>query len=662
MTSLQARLPGWTSFAYQLAACLRFVLWVLLLLACSRFLLVFLNRQAMQDGTSAGQFFQAFQVGLRFDLRIATFLATPGILLTALCLRFRLETAVRRTLLGAGYLFTVLWVLLGTITLGYFGEYHNQFDPHILGVVYDDFGAVVQTIWKTYPVVRGILVMIALTVGLCWVMRRWLLAEIPASVPRKPKSLGGGVLVTLILLAGFAFGIRGSLVGRPMQEKDAGCTSDLVLNRCVMNPFYALHYAVQAHLRLIDSGGLDQYLKEKELPAAFREFAGNNDLKVADDAFLRHAAGPTAPPPRHLFVVLLESYDGWTMMPKHADWGLAPNMMRLAKEGVFFPRFVAASRSTMTSLASVISGLADAGVVTNERSRPGQPPYATSIAAQMNALGYQTHFFYSGLGTWQRIEDFARAQGFQHTHMGPGMPESPGSNEWGVTDRDLYRFIEETIDPDVPSFSVIMTASNHRPYSIDLAKEDCEVKVPATGYESFAEGNATLQMLGHHLYSDKCVGEFIERMAAKAPECFFALTADHWGRGFPGPRPTNLEQALVPLVLWQKGRKFPDVSGIGGSHYDLGATLMELVTPAGSPYYAIGRDLLGWQAPTHALSRLWLLGPESITPMAEKGRTEALDGTPLRGVPADFAVHERRYDLIHGLSWWRIMKGNALPE
>ncbi len=662
MTASQNRLPGWNSFVTQLAASLRIALWILLLLVISRSLLIYSNRQAMETATTGAELLKAFWVGFRFDLRIATMVAVPAIILSTFCLKFRLETATRRTLLGTGYFVTIAWLLLGTITLGYFREYHNQFDPHVLGVVYDDFGAVVQTIWKTYPVVRGILVLVVLAIGLCWIMRRWLLSGGPSRLPAKPESLVGKILVTVLLLASLAVGLRGTLRGRPMQEKDAGCTTDVVLNRCVMNPFYALHFAVRAHLRLLNRGGLDQYLKEEELPGAFYEFAGTKDLKVVDDAFLTRASGPPSTPPRHLFVVLLESYDGWTMMPKHAAWGLTPNMTRLGREGVSFPRFVAASRSTMTSLSSVISGLADAGVITNERSRPGQPPFGTAIAPQMKAMGYQTHFFYSGLGTWQRIQDFAKEQGFQHTHMGPEMPRSPGSNEWGVTDRDLYQYIERTIDPNVPSFSVIMTASNHRPFSIDLAKEGCEVKVPPTGYDTFTEGNASLRMLGHHLYSDKCVGEFVERMNAKVPGSFFALTADHWGRGFPGPRPTSLEQALVPLVLWQEGRKFPDVSGVGGSHYDLGATMIELVAPEGTAYHAIGKNLLGPGAPSHALSRLWVLGPGAVTSMTGEGRMENLDGEPLPEEPSGFSRQKRRYNLVHGLSWWRMMKGNELPE
>jgi len=657
--------PRWHLFLNQFSMVLRLVAWILVCLCISRGLLIWLNRHTMNAATPGLDYLESMAVGIRFDARVAAFLTVPSIILCALCLRFDLAKAARRTTLGAGYLFTVLWLLLGTITLGYFREYHNQFDPHVLGVIYDDFGAVVQTIWKTYPVVRGVLVLLLLMAGLCWLMRRWVLLELPRRLPPAPTGWLGRTAWTLGILLVLVVGLRGAVRGRPVQEKDAGCTRDPVLNRCVMNPFFALHYAIGAHRRLLDRGGLEQYLKEKDLVDAAKEFAGTDDLRTVDDAFLKKASGPSVssgPRPQHVFLVLLESYDGWTMLPQHAAWDIAPEMTRLGKEGARVNRFVAASRSTMTSLSSVISGLADAGVITNERSRPGQAPFATSIAAQMNALGFETHFFYSGLGTWQRVEDFAKEQGFQHTHMGPDMPNSPGSNEWGVTDRDLYQYIEKTIRPEVPSFSVIMTASNHRPFSIDLEREGCVVQVPPKGYETFSEGNATLQMLGHHKYSDKCVGEFVGRMEAKAPGSFFALTADHWGRAFPGPRPTLMEQALVPLVLWQKGRTFPDFSRVGGSHYDLGATLIELVAPEGTAYHAIGSNLLGPNPPRHALSRLWDIGPEGIVAMGADRSMETFDGGTLALPPADLPAQMRRYRVIHGLSWWRMMKGNEFPR
>ncbi|MFT6576836.1 MAG: phosphoglycerol transferase MdoB-like AlkP superfamily enzyme [Akkermansiaceae bacterium] len=99
--------------------------------------------------------------------------------------------------------------------------------------------------------------------------------------------------------------------------------------------------------------------------------------------------------------------------------------------------------------------------------------------------------------------------------MGVDMTKSPGSNEWGVTDRDIYRHITSTLDSDSPTFSVVMTTSNHRPYSIDLKEAGCEIAAPPPGYELFDDGNASLKMLGHHSYSDLCIGEFVDSFLKK---------------------------------------------------------------------------------------------------------------------------------------------------
>ena len=656
----------WPSFASRLSAISRLALWVLLLLSLTRLTLISLNHQAMNPVTSGLEYMKAFLTGIRFDLTIATIIAFPSILIAALGLWFGgdrgFPNGFRRSLVAMGWFFTITWLLLSVITLGYFREYHNQFDPHVLGVIHDDFGAVVQTIWKTYPVARGILVLLLILASFLWLLKKWLRRTYPFPPFPRANTWLTKTIYTICLISMIVIGARGSWGSRPMQRKDSACTIDPILNRCVANPFSALNYAIKAHLDLLDSDGLENYLDHNEVREAFHEFSGQTHLDSVDDAFLRVASGPTGGKPKHIILVLLESYDGWTMLPQHADWQISENMTRLAREGGSIPRFLPGSRSTMTSLASIISGMADAGVVTNERSHPDIEPYSTAIAPQMSDLGYETHFFYAGLGSWQRIQDFAHEQGFEHTHMGVDMTKSPGSNEWGVTDRDLYRHITSTLDSASTTFSVVMTASNHRPYSIDLKETGCEIPAPPPGYELFDDGNASLGMLGHHSYSDLCIGEFVDSFSKKHPDTFFALTADHWGRAFPSPRPTFLEQAIVPLILFQKGRSFPNLSKVGGSHYDLGATLIELAAPKGHPYHALGQNLLGPNPPETAVSRLWILGPDYIAPTLRDEGIQDLLGNSLNIKPAALESNQRRYNLLHGLSWWRLMEGKELPK
>lgn len=562
-------------------------------------------------------------------------------------------------------LFTVVWLAITTVTLGYFLEYHNQFDVHLLGVVYDDFGAVLATIWKTYPVVLGA---IGFSLGCVVLVRsgaRVLRTPFPLPLMAAPRRVAGRCAVALVLLVLPLGGFRGSVGRRPMQKKDAARTSDLVLNRCVINPFTALRYAIKSHRRLMGGDGLTDYLKKESPLAAFQEFAGRDELGVIEDAFKRTAQGVPGKKPRHVFLVVMESYDGWTMLDEHGEWGIAKQLKGLATEGISVRRFLPGSHSTMTSLATMIGGLADAGVITNERSRPGEAPLATAIAPQMSRLGYRTNLFYAGFGSWQRIEDFCKEQGFDETHAGSVMGKDVSTNEWGISDRDLFAYIKRAIDPAVPSFNLILTSTNHRPYDIDLQAEGCPLtSVPPQYEEAFEGGNSTLNALGHHWYSDHWLGDFVRGVSRQVPGCLFAITGDHWGRGFPGPRPTNLERAIVPLVLYgpEVLPRGIDESALSGSHYDLGATLIELSAPRGFEYHALGRNILDPRQGDVAISRLWILGDGFIAPAMTDGPVEDLNGEKLGTLPAALPALRRRCRLTHAISWWRLRRGNEMPE
>src|SRR2546422_5053586 len=72
-----------------------------------------------------------------------------------------------------GAVAVALSVVIGGIDIGYIGEYGNQFDHFLLGVVFDDFRAIVTTIWASYPVVWGGMSMAVLVTGPVWVLHPW---------------------------------------------------------------------------------------------------------------------------------------------------------------------------------------------------------------------------------------------------------------------------------------------------------------------------------------------------------------------------------------------------------------------------------------------------------------------------------------------------------
>jgi len=129
----------------------------LLLIAARCFMFhVFVDPRQVMGHASAIK--SMWLTGIRFDLRITAILLLP-------CLLFGLVLAVKergwpwlartaRVYIG---LVAFLIIMVSIINFYYYQTYHNFIDIFAFGLVDDDSGAVVKSIWQDYPIVSGIL-------------------------------------------------------------------------------------------------------------------------------------------------------------------------------------------------------------------------------------------------------------------------------------------------------------------------------------------------------------------------------------------------------------------------------------------------------------------------------------------------------------------------
>ena len=146
--------PGWARFLEQIQKDAKLWLLCIGMLGAVRGALIFLFHEQMADGSGIDDVVAALLTGLRFDSRVGSFVMFPSLVLSILCLGAdfsRLADRVRRTI---GVLFVMSTAALGRIDIGYFREFHNQFDHFALGVLFDDMGAILQTVSKEYSLWR----------------------------------------------------------------------------------------------------------------------------------------------------------------------------------------------------------------------------------------------------------------------------------------------------------------------------------------------------------------------------------------------------------------------------------------------------------------------------------------------------------------------------
>lgn len=663
---VQVAARAWSSFVRQLLADLRLWVFGVALLQVFRAVLMLAFRHRLSTNTGLFDLAAVLWVGFRFDAQTAAWFALPAFVMSAGCLLRGREAWADRVRRTALWLLTSTCVLLGVVDLGYFHEFHDQFNHYALGVLYDDFLAVLVTVWKQHPVIwelsgATIAILLLERLGRRWINRpsRAGLAErLTRSWPRR--------LAILVLSVGFFFSaLRGSLQSRPEQLKDAAVTRDSVLNKMVLNPFSAARYAIVGQCRLTSSRGLEVYLPDRDVLAAARAIAEDDEPLTNVDAALRRVArGPKGVRPQHVFFILMESYDAWPTLERYQSLGLSERLLDLGRRGLFTRKFLSASSGTMTSFAALLTGLADAGVTTNYQPL-ARKPFPSSINPIFQRLGLRTRMFLGGFFSWQRSDGFCLEQGFQELYAAPHIAQKLSTNEWGPDDRELFDFVLRAVDPQTPSFNFIVTSSFHPPYSVDVYARGFPHKEVPEDLKSIYQADADyLRVLGHLWYADQMMGEFVAAAERKYPDALFVITGDHTSRKFLNGHPTLYERLAVPLVLYGpsvlQGISVPEE--LIGSHHDIMPTVFELLAPRGFVYHAIGHDLLDPQRPPIGFGTDAIIGRDFIASRKPGGELEPLPDTKLPDRLPDLPRWQADYRARLGLAWWRICKGAEFPE
>ncbi len=557
----------------------------------------------------------------------------------------------------------VLCAIIFVTDVGYFAEYDSQFDHWIVGLVYDDRSAILTTIWKTYPVVLLILLG-GVAVGLtAWALNKLTRLAAAADVP---GFLGTKVARTIIFIVFAIWIFVGTKVwlGKNLQGlKNAAATGDVFLNKIVLNPFFALRYAIWQATTVQTAAGLHNYLPDGNVRAAAAAlFPGAENAATLDDCLKRTAPGNTGAHPTHIFIVVMESYDAWAMQPEYAGLHLTDGLNSLGRDGIRAQGFISSGISTVESLGALITGLPFARVFVNFQTvvRQGVPTASPRIFKQ---LGYRPRFFYGGFLSWQRIGQFCREQGFEDVYGGDQMRTHTRGNEWGVEDEDLFRFVLDHTGSE-PTFNVIMSTSYHPPYSIDVEKKGFDPNIVKANSNGANLSQHQLRVLGHLWYSDKCVSEFVSAGEQKLERPLFAITGDHYSRKqYVSARPTHtlFESLAVPLIICghQALEKVQRPTALSGSHLDVLPTLINLAAPPGFVYHAFGHDLFDQSQPEIGFGCNAVISPNFILKISDPAHVEDLHGEPAHDV--DGRALALRYRQLHGLGWWRAVKGNQWP-
>ena len=300
-----------------------------------------------------------------------------------------------------------------------------------------------------------------------------------------------------------------------------------------------------------------------------------------DDRELGRALAPAGPERRlNVVMIVVESLSADFLGAYGNGRGLTPNLDELARDSLVFDRLYATGTRTVRGLEAIalsIPPTPGSSIV----KRPGSVGLST-LATPFLARGYDVKFLYGGYGFFDDMNEFFAGNGFDVVDRRAfSRDEITFANVWGVADEDLLRRVAREADASHaagrPFFSLVMTTSNHRPYTYPAGR----VATPSgTGRSGAVQ------------YTDWALGDFVRRARSQPwfADTVFVVVADHCASS-SGKTDLPVARYRIPLLIYAPGKVAPARVGTLASQIDVGPTLLALLR-FGYVSRFFGRDIL----------------------------------------------------------------------
>ena len=573
---------------------LRVFLFVLILLEVYRGLFMILMSDYMGETTDSAQIMTATFTGMRLSLKTAGAVTLIPFLLVSIG---GLNSRIR---LATGVIASLIFSMLFMLRFPYYRAFQSTFGLEVVQGFNDDIFSIIVTMIQEYGIIwRFLVALILAAIGVAVFSRLLLIKTFPLPAledDKKKRNFTAGLVVGIFLFGLFVrFG--GSFTySDGINWENAGVTNDVFLNECILDDAQALYRARSMAVRMeageISGVEQDRILESAQIIAVNKELTEKNLAPYLE----RKAKGERIQKPKHIFIILGETFMQWPMLGKYDELLLAEGIKSLiAEENCYYSRnFMPNGDFTSTAINGLVTGLPDVNIRVNYQARTYEKLYITSMAPPLRELGYNIDFWYGGMPSWDSIAKMSYAQGFDNFYGYPDF-DAPKQTTWGTKDENLFNALLAHLDEESPTVHLVMTTTNHPPYNLDLASEGFDVNATIEALNKFQNIEDVEQLateLGHYWYMDEVITHFIREASAKVPESLFIVTGDHAVRCDPSTHPTIFEHQSVPFVMYGAGINKeilpPDAVG---DHISIIPTIIELIAPKDFAYYSIAPSL-----------------------------------------------------------------------
>lgn len=518
----------------------------------------------------AGEMAWAFWLGLRFDLLAGLCFILPQVLhITLVSQQRRVAGCISRLLLEGGMLIGLLLLpFLSIAEFLFFDEFQSRFNYIAFEyLVYPT--EVCCNIWQSYPLVP-LLSAVAMTGGgLYWALRRRFLNQLqqPMTVMRR-----FGVLALLLTLGGGLWWTS--------DQQETRFSKNRVLNEVAGNGWYSfVYYAWTCRFDYADFyltiAPPEAVRRVKETLAAQPAVWYVGSSNPFDR--LVHTGGSRRD--WNVVLILEESFGSDFVGVLGDNRHLTPHFNRLTREGLLFDNFYATGNRTARALEAVLCSFPPIPTESILKRDHSQRVY--TLAHVLAQRGYNRLFMTGGTGLFDGVRSFMTANGFNRFREQKDYHNPVFTNAWGVSDEDLFDNalveFDRLHDEGRPFFAVVLTVSNHRPYTFPPGRVDEPGGSRRHGVK----------------YADWALGQFFRRAKQHAfyRHTLFVVMGDHGARVY-GAQLFPLKSYRVPvLMILPEGRQAGKRCHTLGCSMDVAPTILGLL---GGSYRSVffGRDLL----------------------------------------------------------------------
>ena len=520
------------------------------------------------------QFSAIFVLGLLNDLVVLPPLLLPLSLFLTILPSWREKSSWRfisAHIVSATVIFGFIYLALAEYF--FFDEFNSRFN--LVAVDYLIYpNEVFVNIWQTYHVLWFLLATAILSFILQRFFAAWLVrAKMPSCrFSSRLKFLGLHVSLAALALLIFSTDSLSLFNNRVANEITANGISSF------FRAFHTNELDFDRYYRTLD-GKKAFTLMQKELRLTGQE-QGNASITDLNRTFPARLDGLG----KLNIVAIVEESFGAQFVGAYGDKrGLTPNFDRLSRQGLLFANAYASGTRTVRGLGAIVTSMPpipSEGIM----KRPGCENIA-NWGEVLKKKGYQTSFLYGGHGVFDNMNHFFAANGFAISDLGD-IKEITHRTIWGACDEDLFRhavrYYDTAMAKGKPFFSVIMTTSNHSPFTFPTGIPN----VPPEGGGRIAGVR----------YADYAIGKFFEQALGTSwgKNTLFIIVADHDARVY-GREQIPMRHYRIPLLMLAPGHLRPGVVTLATGQIDVAPTVMGILgLPFTAPFY--GQDVLHWPA------------------------------------------------------------------